>query len=86
MSKSRLYFDCVNLIESNFFQMVSVERVQEYTQIEPEADLEVPENKPSDKWPEHGGITGENVRFRYHSSLPTVLKDIEFNIKPKEKV
>lgn len=74
------------LTGSDFVKMVSVERVQEYTCIEPEADLEVSECKPPDKWPEHGAITGENVRFSYHSSLPSVLKDISFTIKSKEKV
>lgn len=66
--------------------MVSVERVQEYSHIEPEAALEVPEKKPSENWPEHGAISGEQVRFRYHPSLPVVLKGVTFNIKAKEKV
>ena len=67
-------------------QMVSVERVQQYTQLESEAELEELHCKPADAWPQHGEIIGEAVVFRYHSSLPPVLKGIKFHIKPKEKV
>ncbi|XP_028401677.1 multidrug resistance-associated protein 4-like isoform X2 [Dendronephthya gigantea] len=67
-------------------QMVSVERVQQYTKLDHEADLEILDSKPQETWPERGQITGENVSFRYHPSLPPVLKGISFNIKPKEKV
>lgn len=66
--------------------MVSVERVQEYSQLESEADLQILDRKPANTWPEHGEIIGENVVFRYHHSLPAVLKGISFHIKPKEKV
>ena len=66
--------------------MVSVERVQQYTQIKPEGKLEVLTCKPKDVWPENGEIIGENVVFRYHSSFPPVLKGINFHIKPREKV
>ncbi|XP_028401691.1 multidrug resistance-associated protein 4-like [Dendronephthya gigantea] len=67
-------------------QMVSVERVQQYSKLDHEADLEILDSKPQETWPERGQITGENVSFRYHPSLPLVLKGINFNIKPKEKV
>ncbi|CAB3981721.1 multidrug resistance-associated 4-like isoform X1, partial [Paramuricea clavata] len=67
-------------------QMVSVERVQQYTQLESEAALEELTGKPADAWPQHGEIIGETVVFRYHSSLPPVLKGIKFHIKPKEKI
>ena len=66
--------------------MVSVERVQQYTQLESEAELEVLDCKPADSWPENGEIFCNNVVFRYHSSLPPVLKSITFHIKPREKV
>ena len=66
--------------------MVSVERVQQYTKIKPEGELKVVNHKPEDVWPGNGEIIGENVVFRYHPSLPPVLKGINFHIKPKEKV
>ena len=66
--------------------MVSVERVQQYSEIEPEGELQIVNCKPEDVWPEYGEIIGENVEYRYHSSLQPVLKGINFHIKPKEKV
>ena len=66
--------------------MVSVERVQQYTQVESEAELEKKDCKPADSWPEHGEIIGENLVFRYHHTLQPVLKGINFHIKAKEKV
>ena len=66
--------------------MVSVERVQEYCSIKSEAVLELAEKKPPDSWPDQGAITGQNMCFGYHDSMPRVLNNITFHIKPKEKV
>ena len=66
--------------------MVSVERVLEYCDLQPESDLEIKETKPSKEWPQYGIISGEKLCFTYHSSLPFVLKDLYFCIRSKEKV
>jgi len=66
--------------------IVSVERVQEYTQLEPEAPLEVPANKPSSDWPQQGVIRFEHVKARYREDLDLVLRDVNFEIKAGEKV
>ncbi|XP_028401399.1 multidrug resistance-associated protein 4-like [Dendronephthya gigantea] len=67
-------------------QMVSVERVLEYCDLEPESELEVKESKPSKEWPQYGIISGEKLCFSYHSTLPRVLNDLYFCIRSKEKV
>ncbi len=66
--------------------MVSVERVQEYSHLKPEAELEMSDRKSSNTWPEHGEIVAENLFFCYHPSLLPVLKNVTFHIKAKEKV
>lgn len=68
-------------------QMVSVERVMEYTQLEPEASLETPKGKtpPPNDWPSSGEIIFEHVQLKYGNEEP-VLKDITCVIKPSEKV
>lgn len=69
--------------------MTSVERLIEYQTVDPEAELEAPpEKKPPKEWPEEGRITFENVSLRYFpdESTDRVLKDLEFDILPKEKV
>jgi len=66
-------------------QLVSVERVIEYTSLPEEGptrtDLIVPES-----WPSEGRIVCQNVSMRYRPGLPLVLKNISFTVRPKEKV
>ncbi|XP_074030609.1 ATP-binding cassette subfamily C member 4 [Leptinotarsa decemlineata] len=63
-------------------RMTSVERALEYTLIEPETEkgTEVP------NWPTHGEITYNHVSLTYTRSHEKVLKDINFKVKPKEKI
>lgn len=65
--------------------MVSVERVLEYCDLEPESKIDNKEIKPSKEWPQFGIISAEKLSFSYHSSLPNVLKDLNFCIRSKEK-
>ncbi|KAJ8918453.1 hypothetical protein NQ315_008150 [Exocentrus adspersus] len=65
-------------------QMTSVERVYEYTNLEPEVDRDAKETPKY--WPENGGIRFIKLCLRYLPEEPYVLKDLTFEIKPKEKV
>ena len=59
----------------------------EYAELEPEADLETkPENKPEPQWPGSGAIVAKGVNLQYFIDGPVVLKHVDFNISPKEKV
>ncbi|ODN02112.1 Multidrug resistance-associated protein 4 [Orchesella cincta] len=67
-------------------QMVSVERVMEYTKIEPEAALEsTQDKKPPKDWPKNGEIIMRDVQLGYGDDAP-VLKNITCTFKSKEKV
>jgi len=67
--------------------MTSVERLQEYATLAPEATLESPEmNKQLRDWPASGAITAENVALRYSTDGPAVLDNLNFNIAAGEKV
>ena len=66
-------------------QMTSVERIFSYIGLEAEKETKHP-IEPSEDWPQHGGITGENVTFRYSDDGAAVLSDLQFNILPGEKV
>ena len=63
----------------------SVERVQEYSDLESEAEEES-DNPPPADWPQKGQIVFENVKARYRSDLPPVLKGLNFSINPGENV
>ncbi|KFB46275.1 AGAP004603-PA-like protein [Anopheles sinensis] len=68
-------------------QMVSVERVNEYTNLPSEPPLETaPKHRPQRNWPEHGAIRFINVDLRYSEDGERVLKDLNFVIRPNEKV
>ncbi|KAL1426473.1 hypothetical protein MTO96_018304 [Rhipicephalus appendiculatus] len=68
-------------------QMTSVERVLEYSSVEPEAQLESSQGKkPPATWPEHGAITFDGVCLSYTKGEPPVLKDLHCHIKAREKI
>ena len=66
-------------------QMVSVERVMTYTQLEPEPGYTRNIHPPHD-WPRLGSIQLKNVSLRYYPGAPTVLNNLNFTIKAGEKV
>ncbi|XP_065914062.1 ATP-binding cassette sub-family C member 4-like isoform X2 [Dysidea avara] len=68
--------------------LVSVERVMGYGKLEPEAELmTIPrDNAPPLEWPENGVIEFHNVKFRYATHYPYVLKSLSLKIESGEKV
>lgn len=69
-------------------QMTSVERVVEYSQLEPEATLESTNDQkpPDNNWPQNGSITFDKLSLRYSRNGQNVLKDLNLQIKPCEKI
>ncbi|XP_055346866.1 LOW QUALITY PROTEIN: multidrug resistance-associated protein 1-like [Paramacrobiotus metropolitanus] len=70
-------------IEAN---AVSVERMQEYTQIQQEASWHIPSRKPKDNWPEHGKVEFYNYGLRYRENLDLVLENITCTISGGERI
>ncbi|KAG0326962.1 hypothetical protein BG004_002850, partial [Podila humilis] len=73
----RIYCDLQN-------QLVSVERIVEYTDLNDEAPdktFDVPV-----EWPDRGHIVFKNYSARYREGLDLVIKNITLDIKPGEKV
>ncbi|XP_067139263.1 multidrug resistance-associated protein 1-like [Centruroides vittatus] len=67
-------------------KIVSVERIDEYSQLESEAPWYLPSNKPDKIWPPTGKISFLNYSTRYRKGLDLVLKRINLNVEPQEKV
>ena len=66
-------------------QMTSVERIHDYHHLPEE---EVLGEKPSvslPNWPENGSITFADFSYAYYESGPLVLRNINLEIKSKEK-
>ncbi|KAK9870716.1 hypothetical protein WA026_008287 [Henosepilachna vigintioctopunctata] len=67
--------------------MTSVERVLQYTKLEQEGPYEtLPANKTPRDWPEFGRITFKNVYLRYVPNEEPVLKNLNLEIEPGEKI
>ncbi|KAF5283716.1 hypothetical protein FQR65_LT13751 [Abscondita terminalis] len=68
-------------------QMTSVERVLEYNDIEHERSLESnSKKKPAASWPDKGKVQFVKVYLNYFPDDPPVLNNLNFTVKPLEKV
>lgn len=70
-------------VETN---IVSVERVLEYSQLTPEAPEIIEDHRPRKSWPEHGEVVFKDYSTRYRPELDLVLKNVNLSIKPHEKI
>ncbi|KAL2915657.1 Transporter of the ATP-binding cassette (ABC) [Polyrhizophydium stewartii] len=66
--------------------MNSVERVDEYLNIDQEAAAIVPSYRPADNWPTHGAIEIQDLSVRYAPDQPRVLDGVSFSVGACEKV
>jgi hypothetical protein len=58
----------------------SIERLDEYCNIEQEAPAIVYTNRPPQAWPHEGAMTLRNVTLKYAASTEPVLHGISFNV------
>ncbi|KAN0064818.1 hypothetical protein ACQY0O_001875 [Thecaphora frezii] len=66
--------------------MVAVERVMSYTDLTSEAPYEIEDRKPSSDWPAQGEVVLQSYSTRYRRELGLVLKKLDLDIKPGERV
>lgn len=68
-------------------QMVSVERVDEYSNLPTEGELEAPPHRrPPANWPNSGKCEFENMSMQYFPDEPSVLKNLTFTVNAREKI
>ena len=83
-TENMLWF--VRLYAANEQNMNSVERIQEYIDVEQEAEAIIPDSRPPVGWPEQGAVEFRNYSTRYRKDFDLVLKNLSFKIQPGEKV
>ncbi|CAN6663394.1 ATP-dependent bile acid permease [Trichomonascus vanleenenianus] len=66
--------------------MNSVERVQEYLDLDSEAPAVIEDSRPPANWPSKGEIVFENLSLRYAPELPLVIKNANFTVPSFNKV
>ncbi|KAK5046300.1 hypothetical protein LTR84_008443 [Exophiala bonariae] len=76
----------VRLYAANEQNMNSVERLQEYIDIEQEAPAKIPENAPAANWPSQGSVQFVGYSTSYRPDLDPVLKQVSFRIEGSQKV
>lgn len=67
-------------------QMISIERILQYSRIPSEAPLLIEDCRPPDSWPDNGTISFKNLQIRYAEHFPPVLKNITCTIPGRKKV
>ncbi|XP_033744159.1 multidrug resistance-associated protein 5-like [Pecten maximus] len=68
-------------VEATF---TSIERIHEYEKIQVEKETET--LQVDSKWPSQGRIVFSNVEMKYRTDMDPVLKNISFDILPRQKV
>jgi ABC-type multidrug transport system fused ATPase/permease subunit len=66
--------------------VVGVERVLEYCDLPAEAPPVVKSNRPPKEWPAQGRITYKNYSTKYRANLDLVLREVNIDIVPREKI
>uniref|UniRef100_A0A8D0L527 Multidrug resistance-associated protein 1 n=1 Tax=Sphenodon punctatus TaxID=8508 RepID=A0A8D0L527_SPHPU len=66
--------------------IVAVERVKEYSEMEKEAAWRIEQTAPPSKWPHEGKVEFRSFGLRYREDLDLVLKNINVTINGAEKV
>mmetsp|Transcript_26640 Transcript_26640/g.35003 ORF Transcript_26640/g.35003 Transcript_26640/m.35003 type:complete len:573 (-) Transcript_26640:187-1905(-) len=68
-------------------EMVSVERVKEYDNLDPEEnESQNVQSTIPDAWPDNGNVIVEKLTVRYKESAPPALNNISFNISAGDKI
>ncbi|MCE3214721.1 Multidrug resistance-associated protein 4 [Datura stramonium] len=76
-----VYMSC--MVEN---RMVSVERIKQFIRIPSEASWRIANCLPSLDWPYSGDIEINNLKVKYRSNTPLVLKGISLRINGGEKI
>ena len=77
------YLTCRSNLEND---MVGLERCIAYTKIISERPEKVKKDDELGEWPPEGGIRFENYSVQYRPETEIVLKNLNFEIEPKEKI
>ncbi|KAI0795014.1 multidrug resistance-associated ABC transporter [Abortiporus biennis] len=85
LSITQIFSELVSTYAQNEQNFNAVERVLHYTELPPEGDDTTPNDPPS-SWPDKGAIKFDKVDLAYREGLPLVLKGVDFEVKPGEKV
>jgi ABC-type multidrug transport system fused ATPase/permease subunit len=64
----------------------SIERIKRYAELDQEALANKPTDPPTEQWPTVGAVSFKGVEPKYRPELPLVLKGLDFEVRPGEKL
>ncbi|XP_010228010.1 ABC transporter C family member 10 isoform X2 [Brachypodium distachyon] len=67
-------------------QIISVERVNQYMDIQSEAAEVIEENRPGPDWPQVGSVELRDLKIRYRRDAPLVLHGISCKFQGRDKI
>ncbi|XP_060602679.1 multidrug resistance-associated protein 1-like isoform X1 [Ruditapes philippinarum] len=67
-------------------RVISIERVKEYTELQPESAWTIETSKPHADWPQNGSVEFRDYTTRYRDGLDLTLKGISCQIRAGEKI
>ncbi|XP_055302013.1 ATP-binding cassette sub-family C member 4-like [Sitodiplosis mosellana] len=67
-------------------QLISVDRIIEYTDLESERQLKKTKSQMTQSWPSDGRIEFRNVTYKYAYEIEPVLHQISFKVLPRNKI
>lgn len=67
-------------------RLVSIERLIEYGNLPSEAPEVIEDKRPEESWPDRGTVKFQDYTTSYRPGLPPVLKNINLEIRPSEKI
>ena len=76
---------CAKMFTELSAQMVSTERILDYTKIKPEETNSTGESVPGE-WPVKGEIKFDHMYLNYSESTTSILKNLDFTIQSQSKV
>lgn len=79
-------FWAVRLYSESEIAMNSMERVNEYVELEQEAPAIIESSRPPAGWPDKGKIEFRDLSLRYSPDLPLVIKNVSFTVGSGLKV
>ncbi|KAH8110164.1 multidrug resistance-associated ABC transporter [Phellopilus nigrolimitatus] len=85
LSITQVFSEMVSQYALNEQNMNAVERVLVYVDLPREGAAATPLDPPA-TWPEKGAVAFRNVELAYRAGLPLVLKGVDFEVRPGEKV
>ncbi len=67
-------------------ELVAVERIGEYAELDTEAPAIIDDSRPPLRWPTRGKIEFRDLKLRYRPGLPLVLQGLNAVIQPGERI